>query len=620
MASAANAGYGGDADGSTGGEVVRLSGKEKVRKLLDTSVVQVTLIVATFLALFSEDVRLLMEKGADPPMHALTIVVFVLFAAELGCTLYINKQQNCKPPFFDNRFYTFLDFVATASLIMDFWFVQEAMRGDPEPVTEISADTPGVEDNAVLTRASRAARAGTKIGRLLKLTRLMRVSKLVSLCSKSKKKEEQTEEQPSDMGRRMAEIITGKVILIVLVMLFAMPYLEQGTVDDFPSYGLDVVEMSSNLSSNSPTNILDMPSARDAAITYAKQKDSSAGRVIRVRCNNEDIWTAKGYAATNNDAREDFLSTVISTNRLCTADWDDTEPIREESWYSIWRTWFVVIMLGAGSVLFGKDATHLSERITIPLGVLSEDMDKVSQLHMEGIEQFHSNVREVNLMQDSFHKMKSGLVSFVKFMPVMVVRNLLKAGKETGLGVERKYLTIFFSNIANFDEVSEKMETLVLMDMLSEYFGEMAKILESSNGTLIEFVGDEILALWNAPADVANHEAACADAALKMQKKVEETFNERWKKKGWPWLDVKIGINAATVFVGNLGAPDRMKFGVLGDGVNMAARLQMLNRRYKSNVMLTEAVATTPQVIEVNIPTSVPAFSIRCYSRPVYQD
>ena len=61
------------------------------------------------------------------------------------------------------------------------------------------------------------------------------------------------------------------------------------------------------------------------------------------------------------------------------------------------------------------------------------------------------------------------------------------------------------------------MDTLVLMDMLSDYFGEIAQIIEETNGTLIEFVGDEILALWNAPADVVDHEAACADAGLKMQ-------------------------------------------------------------------------------------------------------
>jgi class 3 adenylate cyclase len=128
---------------------------------------------------------------------------------------------------------------------------------------------------------------------------------------------------------------------------------------------------------------------------------------------------------------------------------------------------------------------------------------------------------QVNIMQRSFHKMKSGLISFKKFMPEMVVRNLLKAGRTMGLGVERKYLTIFFSNIANFEKVSSEMnDTLVMMEFLSDYFGTMAKAIEETNGTLIEFVGDEILALWNAPVDVVSHEATCVASALQMQVRV----------------------------------------------------------------------------------------------------
>ena len=134
--------------------------------------------------------------------------------------------------------------------------------------------------------------------------------------------------------------------------------------------------------------------------------------------------------------------------------------------------------------------------------------------------------------------------------------------------------------------------------MLSDYFSEMSRIFEDSDGTLIEFVGDEILALWNAPLDVPNHQAACCDASLRMQQKVKECFDTRWEAKQWPWIDVKIGVNTANVFVGNLGAPDRMKYGVLGDGVNMAARLQMLNRRYKTKILGTQTIVDDPQVQE----------------------
>ena len=310
-----------------------------------------------------------------------------------------------------------------------------------------------------------------------------------------------------------------------------------------------------------------------------------------------DFHTIKWTADTG--TRADFMSGYASASGVVGAVWDDTSIVHEDTHYSIIKTVFVIVLLGLGSVLFGRDAARLSSRITIPLRKLSDDMNKVSELNLEEVELKKSPIFEVNVMQESFEHMKTGLVSFVKFVPRMVVRNLLKAGKTgvTGVeGVERKQLTIFFSNIANFEDVSGSLGTLEMMDMLSDYFSEMSKIFEETDGTLIEFVGDEILALWNAPQDVADHQAQCCDASLTMQAKVKEVFDTRWQAKGWPWIDVKIGVNTASVFVGNLGAPDRMKYGVLGDGVNMAARLQMLNRRYKTKILGTQTIVDDPKV------------------------
>ena len=148
MGSAENAGYGGGGSLSSAhgtAATVAPTTKEKMQMLLNTEAVQITLIVSTFVALFSEDVRLLMGQGADPPMYAVIVIVFVLFSAKLAYTIYINKREKCGPPFLDNKFYTFLDFVATASLIMDFWFVQEAMAADllADHVADlVESDTP----------------------------------------------------------------------------------------------------------------------------------------------------------------------------------------------------------------------------------------------------------------------------------------------------------------------------------------------------------------------------------------------------------------------------------------------------------------------------------------------
>ena len=652
---AAQAGYGGDAPvASTAVELTPADAEEeeenpdevfdehatdsemrrKARDLLEVVPVQIFMLVCTVVALFSEDTRVLLGKGADPLFHALTMFVFVAFVAELALTIYVNQKENW--------FYTFLDFVATFSLILDMWFVQAAMASDIDPLAPTTfqnitsgADDSALADSLVLTRASRAARAGTKMGRLFKLTRLMRVGKMFKICAKmSNNKEKDDSAEASDMSRRMAEIITGKVIIIVLVMLFAMPFLEVEVVDDFPAYGLDVIEMAQDGVCGQGTSLVsddcvalcaaqtdgctragcrtDLNCVYEPTVTFLVDEyvanadaesmaNAGVGRILRVTVGTHVAYKRSDFDATTADVRTEFLSGYASKTGGVGAVWEDTTVIHDDATFSIWRTVFVILLLGFGSVLFGKDAARLSARITKPLGVLAADMAKVSELELEHVEAAPSPIFEVNVMLDSFDKMKTGLVSFVKFVPRMVVKNLLRAGKTgvTGVeGVERKQLTIFFSNIANFEEVSEKLETLEMMEMLSDYFSEMSTIFEATDGTLIEFVGDEILALWNAPQDVGDHQATCCDAALKMQARVKECFDTRWQDKGWPWIDVKIGVNTASVFVGNLGAPDRMKYGVLGDGVNMAARLQMLNRRYKTKILGTQTIVDDVKVQE----------------------
>ena len=649
MASAAQAaGYGGDAP-ATDTAGVELTAPEEVnedevydehasdselrakaRALLEIVPVQIFMLACTVVALFSEDVRLLVGKGADPVFHALTMFVFVAFVGELVLTIYVNQKENW--------FYTVLDFVATFSLILDMWFVQDAMASDLDPLapaafvnSTIESSESQLANSLVLTRASRAARAGTKMGRLFKLTRLMRVGKMLKICSKMRSSDGDDSAQASDMSRRMAEIITGKVIIIVLVMLFAMPFLEVDIVDDFPSYGLDVIEMAQDqtcvdltVAVTGPTCVAectfgDVPCTKvrcreDRGCTYEPTAmelvneyvdNAGKGRVLRITIGNGalayDAYITATFAERTESLRTGFMSGYASETGAVSAVWDDSEVVEDDAVYSIWRTIFVIVLLGLGSVLFGRDAARLSSRITGPLALLAKDMNKVSELQLDEVGLTESPIFEVNIMLDSFTKMKTGLTSFIKFVPRMVVRNLLRAGKTgvTGVeGVERKQLTIFFSNIANFEEVSQKLETLEMMEMLSDYFSEMSNIFEETDGTLIEFVGDEILALWNAPLDVPSHQATCCDAALRMQARVKECFDTRWQEKGWPWIDVKIGVNTASVFVGNLGAPDRMKYGVLGDGVNMAARLQMLNRRYKTKILGTQTIIDDLKVQE----------------------
>ena len=250
-------------------------------------------------------------------------------------------------------------------------------------------------------------------------------------------------------------------------------------------------------------------------------------------------------------------------------------------------TTFVIVILIIGMIAFNKDSSHIAKLITDPLGLLSDDMALVSNMVLRSpIEHVPSEVNEIRSIQVSFLKMKYGLGSFAKYVPYEVVRQMMSKGEEAVLGVTPKEVTIFFSDIAGFTTICEAMKPNELLVLLSDYFAAMSAIIVKGRGTLLEFIGDALLVVWNAPQDVADHAYQTVEAAIQMNEYLAY-MEPIWSGLGYPPINIRSGIHTATVFVGNIGSPDRMKYGVLGDGVNLASRLEELNKRYKTKIMIS---------------------------------
>jgi len=116
----------------------------------------------------------------------------------------------------------------------------------------------------------------------------------------------------------------------------------------------------------------------------------------------------------------------------------------------------------------------------------------------------------------------------------------------------------------------------------------MARIIEGNDGVIGDFIGDAIMAFWNSPRQTLNHEVVAVNCALKMTSRLYK-LNEIWAKKGLPNIGIRIGIATGKVLTGTMGSPERMKFGVVGDVVNLAARLESLNRVYETRIMVNNA-------------------------------
>jgi adenylate cyclase len=196
-------------------------------------------------------------------------------------------------------------------------------------------------------------------------------------------------------------------------------------------------------------------------------------------------------------------------------------------------------------------------------------------------------VKEMIDLKDGIEKMKSGLLSFRKYIPYKVVNQVLASRKTAEPFAEKKELTLFFSDLENFTTISESLEPDKLVKLIGDHLAMCTNIIQSLDGTVDKYIGDSVMAFWNAPEDCENHELKACQAALACQEQMV-LFNERNKAEGLPYLKMRIGISTGTVFVGNIGSDDRLNYTAVGDTVNLASRLEGTNKIYKTWILISD--------------------------------
>ena len=156
------------------------------------------------------------------------------------------------------------------------------------------------------------------------------------------------------------------------------------------------------------------------------------------------------------------------------------------------------------------------------------------------------------------------------------------------LGGQRRQMTVLFSDIRGFTTVSESGQPEEIVAILNEYFTRMVEIVFAHKGTLDKFVGDMVMALFGAPLDDKQHAEHAVDAALAMIRELNR-LNKKWAGEGRPSLDIGIGISTGPMIAGNIGSEAIMSYTVIGDAVNLGARLESLNKQYGTRIIISEA-------------------------------
>jgi len=174
---------------------------------------------------------------------------------------------------------------------------------------------------------------------------------------------------------------------------------------------------------------------------------------------------------------------------------------------------------------------------------------------------------------------------FSNYVSKSVVDELIKHPEKLELGGEDKEITVLFSDIRGFTTLSEKLSPQELVSHLNEYLSAMTDIIFNYEGTLDKYVGDEIMAFWNAPIEQENHAELACRAALDMMDKLH-SLNESWPEE--KRLNIGIGLNTGIMTVGNMGSSNRMDYTLMGDNVNLGARLEGTNKIYGTNIIISE--------------------------------
>jgi adenylate cyclase len=177
---------------------------------------------------------------------------------------------------------------------------------------------------------------------------------------------------------------------------------------------------------------------------------------------------------------------------------------------------------------------------------------------------------------------------FSRYVPPAVVRELIKNPSMARLGGQRREMTVLFSDIRGFTTLSEAGKPEDVIAQLNEYFTHMVDILFHHHGTLDKFVGDMIMALFNAPVEDRDHADHAVQMGLAMLKGLAE-LNAKWAREGKVGFDIGVGINTGEMIVGNVGSEKTLSYTVIGDNVNLGSRLESLNKEYNTHIIISEA-------------------------------
>jgi adenylate cyclase len=200
-----------------------------------------------------------------------------------------------------------------------------------------------------------------------------------------------------------------------------------------------------------------------------------------------------------------------------------------------------------------------------------------------------SHIAEIHELGKTVNLAQRAIWSFAHFVPKEIVRRVIDNSISTKLGGVKQEITLVFTDVQGFTTIAESADPDLLMRQTSRYFSVLTQAFLAEGGTIDKFIGDAVMVFWNAPNPQPDHVARACRAALAAQT-AGERLNAEFEAEGWKPFITRFGIHVGEAVVGNVGSAERMNYTALGNAVNLAARLEGLNKEVGTTILASEDV------------------------------
>ncbi|WP_210497018.1 adenylate/guanylate cyclase domain-containing protein [Microvirga antarctica] len=249
-----------------------------------------------------------------------------------------------------------------------------------------------------------------------------------------------------------------------------------------------------------------------------------------------------------------------------------------------------LLLVSGASVLVAMLIVLLaSRRLALPLRRATEDIRRIMKFEFGHGRRPESRVMEVRELSRAIDTLELVLSNFMRYVPTALVRGIIGRRFSSDLGGIRQPITVLFSDVAGFTTMAESLDPEQVMAKTSRYFSEIGAELVRSGATIDKYIGDSVMAFWNAPEQHADHVALGCLGALRAARCLDR-LNAAFVAEGGRPMPTRFGIHTGDAVVGNVGSVDRMNYTALGHTVNMASRFEALNKQYGTLILVSEDV------------------------------